>query len=118
MTFFERDAITQGFPKAAYDVVAWFEAIEHLSQADCTILMGHIKKAVGTKGVLVGSTPLVAEHDKGKGNWEHQNEFSTAGDLEEALHAHFAEVHTEVTVYPELHSGTRRTAYFSAKFPR
>jgi 2-polyprenyl-3-methyl-5-hydroxy-6-metoxy-1,4-benzoquinol methylase len=118
ITFSQRNAIAEGFPKGEYDVIAWFEAIEHLSETECTTLMGHIKSAVGATGILVGSTPLVGEEKKGKGNWEHQNEFSNPKELEGKLKKHFVDVCIEVTEYPELNSAPRSTAYFSARIPR
>jgi 2-polyprenyl-3-methyl-5-hydroxy-6-metoxy-1,4-benzoquinol methylase len=117
IAYWQKDAINEGLPVGSYDIVAWFEAIEHLSEQECSVLMKRIKEAVGEKGILLGSTPLVAEGQKGKSNWEHQHEFETAKEVEALLSHHFSEVRTEVTVYPELEAGTRRTAYFSARHP-
>ena len=118
MTYWHKDAIKDGFPHASYDVVAWFEGIEHLSETDCMMLLDRIKGALNPHGVLVGSTPLVAEAEKSKGNWEHQNEFSSTADLEKLLRKYFCDITTEVTVYPEMQGGSRSTAYFCAKNAR
>lgn len=117
ITYWQKDAIKEEFPRTSYDVVAWFEGIEHLSEQDCSVLLNRLKAAVGQNGTLVGSTPLVAENQKGKSNWEHQHEFETATEVEALLGKYFADVRSEVTVYPEREAGTRRTAYFSARHP-
>lgn len=117
ISYCQKDAINEGFPRASYDVVAWFEGIEHLSDDECSTLMKRLKDAVGEKGILVGSTPLVNHDQKGKWNWEHQHEFETVAELEALLGRYFSDVRSEVTTYPELKAGTRRTAYFSARYP-
>lgn len=118
VTYWQKDAINDGFPHATYDVVTWFEGIEHLSESECMGLMMRIKDAVGDGGILVGSTPLVAQDQRGKGNWEHQHEFETVTEVQSLLENYFSDVRTEMTVYPELKAGTRRTAYFSARHPK
>jgi 2-polyprenyl-3-methyl-5-hydroxy-6-metoxy-1,4-benzoquinol methylase len=115
ITYWHQDAIKEGFPHDSYDVVTWFEGIEHLSETDAMMLLERIRKALPSDGVLVGSTPLVPEAEKSKGNWEHQNEFTSTAGLEALLRRYFANVTTEVTVYPEMRSGSRSTAYFCAK---
>lgn len=118
ITYWQKDAISEGFPCARYDIVAWFEAIEHLSEIECTVLLERLKDAVGNTGTLVGSTPLVPKDQKGKGNWEHQHEFETVEEVQSLLGKYFSDVRTEVTLYPEPGAGARRTAYFSARSPR
>lgn len=107
------DAVKEEFPRSRYDVIVWFEAIEHLSQADYKALVQRIKSAIGTTGVLVGSTTIVPEDQLGKCNWEHQNEFASISKLQEFLSRDFSEIQTEVTVYPVVGGWERCTAYFT-----
>jgi len=118
ITYWHNDAVKEGLPGTSYDVVAWFEGIEHLSEEECTLLLNRLKAAVGEEGTLVGSTPLVSKDQVGKNNWEHQHEFETAGEVESLIGRYFSDVHVEVTVYPELKAGVRRTAYFAARHPK
>jgi SAM-dependent methyltransferase len=116
--FVAADAVTQDFPRPHYDVIVWYEAIEHLAPADYAVVVSRIKAAMGAGGVLIGSTPLVPESQQGKGNWEHQNEFAAVPALTEFLRKDFADVQVDVTVWPAWGGGQRRTAHFVARAPR
>jgi 2-polyprenyl-3-methyl-5-hydroxy-6-metoxy-1,4-benzoquinol methylase len=111
------DAVTDDFPKSRYDVIVWFEAIEHLSEVDYRAVINRIKAAMGDHGVMIGSTPIILRENRGKGNWEHQNEFTNVEDLRKFLARDFDEVQIEITVHTELSGGRRQTAYFTVKRP-
>jgi len=116
--YYEMDAVTHEFPADRYDVVLWFEGLEHLSDEHAAVVLGRIKKAIGQEGVLFGSTPLVPKERQGLGNVEHQHEFATPDEARARLLRDFAEVQIDVTVYPLHEGGERRTAYFTARRPR
>ena len=67
------DALKQDSPRACYDVFVWFEAIEHLNEAEYAVVAERIKTALKDKGILIGSTPIVSAEHRTKRNWEHQN---------------------------------------------
>jgi SAM-dependent methyltransferase len=112
------DAVKKDFPSPSYDVIVWFEAIEHLSEGECRAIIQRVKDAMKETGVLIGSTPIVPAERQGKGNWEHKNEFAGVPTLREFLGRDFSSVEIDVTVYPMLGGGERRTAYFILKEPR
>lgn len=112
------DVVKQGFPSPHYDVIAWFEAIEHLSEAEYATIADHIKAGIGAKGVLIGSTPIVPAEHLGEANWEHQNEFTSVAQLQDFLSSDFQDIQIVTTVYPVLGGGDRRTAYFTVRNPK
>lgn len=109
----ELNAVKQDFPRSHYDVIVWFEAIEHLSEAEYASVVKRIKAALGEKGILIGSTPIIDEARLGRGNWQHQNEFTCVENLRAFLMRDFHHVEIDLTVYPVLGGGERRTAYFA-----
>jgi len=111
------DAVKEGFPRRSYDVIAWFESIEHFSEAEYKTVIKRIKEAIGKNGTLVGSTTIVSEERLGTKNWEHKNEFTSVEKLREFFSRDFNDVEIDTTTYPELNSGERRTAYFVVKKP-
>lgn len=113
-----RNAVEQGFPRSSYDVIVWFEGIEHLDEAQCEVIVKRIKEAMGETGVLIGSTPIVPSQHLMRGNWEHQNEFSSVEQLREFLTRDFSEIGIDVTVYPVLDGSERRTAHFTLRGPK
>lgn len=115
--YYVLDAVEQDFPRSAYDVVLWFEGIEHLSDKEYLKIIGKIKNCIRGGGVLVGSTPLVPEDKLGQNNWEHQNEFTTVDQLRSFLSRDFAEVIIDVTTWPLRQGGERKTAHFTVKAP-
>jgi 2-polyprenyl-3-methyl-5-hydroxy-6-metoxy-1,4-benzoquinol methylase len=112
------DAVKEGFPRPHYDVIVWFEGVEHLEAAECKVVLDRIEKTMGKGGVLVGSTPLVSPHNLKPANWEHQNEFASVEALREFLARDFVDVSIFTTVYPELDGGKRRTAHFTVRGAR
>lgn len=112
------DTVVEDLPRSHYDVIVWFEAIEHLSEAEYTAVINRIKSVTKGEGILIGSTPLVPVERLGKGNWEHQNEFTNVIQLWDFLSRDFTKVEIDVTVYPVLGSGQRRTAYFTLRQPK
>ena len=112
------DAVEQSFPRTAYDVITWFEAIEHLSEVEYAVVVERIKTSLVTTGVLIGSTPIVSVEHVGKGSWQHQNEFTSVRQLQECFARDFSDIKTEMTVYPTLDGGKRRTAYFTVRGPK
>jgi 2-polyprenyl-3-methyl-5-hydroxy-6-metoxy-1,4-benzoquinol methylase len=112
------DAVKEGFPRPHYDVIVWFEGVEHLEAAPCKVVLDRIKGAMDEKGVLIGSTPLVSAQYLNRANWEHQNEFTSVIQLHEYLSGDFVDIQIDVTVYPELGGGKRRTAHFTVRRPK
>ena len=106
------DVTKEDFPRAHYDVIAWFGSIEHFSEEEYETLIRQVKVAMGTTGVLVGSTIIVPEDSLGKANWEHQNEFTSIAQLEQFLSRDFSDVQIDLTIYPVLGIGERRSAHF------
>lgn len=118
INYLVQDVVLQDFPRPHYDVIVWFEAIEHLSQVDYEKAVGRIKSALGDTGVLIGSTPLVPPDKLGQANWEHQNEFSEVQQLHTFLARDFEQIQIDVTIYPIVGGGQRQTAYFTLKQPK
>lgn len=102
-------------PLSHYDIVLWFEGIEHLTEEECGIIFGRIKNVIGDEGLLFGSTPIINEADKGKGNWEHKYEFTSCNQLLIFLNNYFKDVMVDTTIYPTLEGGQRKTAYFTCR---
>ena len=111
------DVVKEDLPSSQYDVIVWFEGIEHLSESEYAIVIKRIKSVVREKGVLIGSTPLVSSERLGNGNWEHENEFTSVGQLQKFLCRDFLDVQIDVTIYSVLGGGQRRTAYFTIRHP-
>lgn len=112
------DAVKKNFPRSRYDVIVWFEGIEHLNAAAFAVIVKRIKAAMGITSVLVGSTPIISDKHQNKGNWEHQNEFTSIPQLRDFQLRDFADIQIEMTVYPILGGGQRRTAYFTLRNPK
>ena len=112
------DAVKQDFPRSRYDVIVWFEAIEHLNETEYAVVVKRIKTAIRGTGVLVGSTSIVPVECLGKSNWEHQKEFTSVAQLQEFLGRDFADIQIDVTVYPVLGGGERHTAHFTLRRPK
>lgn len=110
------DLTSQDPPAPPYDVVLWFEGIEHLSREQYRQVIGRIKPALGPGGVLFGSTGLAAA-GSAMSHWEHQNEFHSTEELASFLAADFRGVEVFVTAYPLQSGGERRTAYFVLREP-
>lgn len=112
------DAVKEDFPRSPYDVIVWFEGLEHLDKEEYEAVIKRVKLAMEEKGVLIGSTTLVPMERIGKGNWEHKNEFADVEQLREFLSHDFEEIQIDITVYPVLGGGQRKTAYFTLKYPK
>jgi 2-polyprenyl-3-methyl-5-hydroxy-6-metoxy-1,4-benzoquinol methylase len=112
------DAVKQDFPRDCYDVIVWFEAIEHLSEAEYAVVAERIKAALKDKGILMGSTPIVSAEHRTKRNWEHQNEFTSVEQLREFLQRDFLEIKIDTTLYPAKDGCERCTAYFRLRGPK
>jgi len=112
------DAVTQDFPDSKYDVVVWFEGIEHLSQSEYRSVIERVKRAIGLNGVLIGSTPMLEEEQRGKTNWEHQNEFLSLDHLRSFLSEDFFSIEIHTTTYPCFDTPNRTTAYFTLRKPK
>ncbi len=59
------DAVTTAFPRKHYDVIVWFEGIEHLDLSEYAVVIQRIKAAIGMNGLLVGSTPILPATRRG-----------------------------------------------------
>ncbi len=100
--------LTQPLPSTDYDVVAWFEGIEHFSEQQIGQVLEKIRSSLNSGGRLVGSTPLVDRQGR-CGNRQHDREFDSQADLDGVLKTVFGNVRTWTTVYP-----ARTTCYFHA----
>jgi len=112
------DAAERDFPRSRYDVIVWFEGLEHLNEAEHAAVVDRVRSAIGDEGVLVGSTPILAPEELGMGNWEHQYEFTHVAQLREFFSRDFSDIEIDVTVYPLLGGGARRSAYFTVRGPK
>jgi cyclopropane fatty-acyl-phospholipid synthase-like methyltransferase len=112
------DPLKQDFPRPRYDIIVWFESIEHLTNSEYAVIISRIKTAMGEKSIVIGSTPIISEDCEGESNWQHKNEFSNTKQLREFLCRDFGNVQIDVTVYPVLDNGQRRTAYFYLREPK
>lgn len=102
------DILTEPFPRPEYDVITWFEAIEHFSEEQIVHLLRKIDEALQENGTLIGSTPLVQKRGAAT-NRQHDREFTSQEDLEAILKKVFVNVQTWVAIYPQ-----RTTCYFKA----
>lgn len=112
------DAVKEDFPRKRYDIILWFEGIEHLNETEYKAVIDRVKSAIGDKGILIGSTPLVPIESMSMRNWEHENEFTEVEQLRKFLGSDFAEIKIDTTIYPVLGGGKRRTAYFTVRNPK
>ncbi len=112
------DAVKDPFPATAYDVVLWFEAIEHLTEPNYKVVIAKIKECIGDSGVLIGSTPIFDKPVAQVSNWEHENEFESADRLRRFLEADFGDVVIDTTIWPTSEGAGRTTAHFTCRSPR
>jgi SAM-dependent methyltransferase len=98
------DIVNDPLPDLGYDLICFFEAIEHLSAENGRAVVETLGAALADGGHIVGSTPQVAPTAKGKGNREHDNEFESATQLRDFLGP---DASVFVTHHPE-----RTTLYF------
>ncbi|MBU2473240.1 MAG: class I SAM-dependent methyltransferase [Candidatus Omnitrophica bacterium] len=110
ITHHKIDILREPFPDSGYDMVCFFEAIEHFSSQNAAGILKEIKQSLKPGGVLVGPTPLIEPEMRGKGNFEHANEFIESHSLETFL----AEVFTDVETFETYHPN-RKTIYFKCK---
>jgi SAM-dependent methyltransferase len=112
------DAAADPFPGEAYDVIVWFEGLDHITREEYAVVISRVKRALDEKGVLAGSIGVVAEEKRGKVHWEHKNEFSSVEGLHSLLAQDFDRVRIQSTTYPDLSHGKRHVAYFEAEGPK
>ncbi|PIE31914.1 hypothetical protein CSA56_17000 [candidate division KSB3 bacterium] len=117
ITFTVVNAVTEDFPQPHYDIIVWFEGIEHLHVAEYREVITRIQRSLSPRGTLIGSTPLIAKEQQGRGNWEHHHEFSSVEELTAFLSKDFGYVDVYTTIYPSLGGGNRHTAYFVLQSP-
>ncbi len=117
ITYVVCDATTQELPHSQYDLIVWFEGIEHLHASEYQSVMHRIKRSLHPQGMIIGSTPLVEPEQYGKGNWEHYHEFTSTEELAEFLRQDFSQVDIYTTIYPVFGGGKRHTAYFLLQNP-
>lgn len=108
--YYSRDIVRGDWPGVGYDLVCFFEAIEHLSEQDGKLVLERIWDALAPSGWLVGSTTAVDEAHRGQGNYEHDNEFGGV----ETLAAFVGQVFAEPRVFPSYHPA-RTTLYFEVQ---
>lgn len=85
IAFYQRDVVRDALPGSNYDLVCFFEAIEHLSATDGKTVIDKLRSALARGGHIVGSTPQVADDDRSRRNREHDNEFESAEGLQAFL---------------------------------
>jgi 2-polyprenyl-3-methyl-5-hydroxy-6-metoxy-1,4-benzoquinol methylase len=106
------DILNDSFPRPKYDVITWFEGIEHFSEAHILHVLRKADAALADDGILIGSTPLIDTLGAGKKsitNRQHDREFTSVQDLELVLKNVFANVQTWVSTHPQ-----RTTCFFRA----
>jgi len=94
-----------------FDVIILFQAIEHLSVKDGSLLLHNIAASLKNDGVLFGSTPIL--QIKGVSNPEHDNEFESVDLLKSFLEIHFNSVITWISHWPG-----RVECYFECRTPK
>jgi SAM-dependent methyltransferase len=112
------DAVKTDFPRSSYDVIVWFEGIDHIAASEYNIVINRIKVALGEEGVLTGSVGIIGEEKQGKVHWEHQNELSSVSELHNLFSRDFDDIQIDVTVYPDLSHGKRKIGYFTVSKPK
>jgi len=100
------DVLADSLPGTNYDVVTWFEAIEHFTEDQIVYILQKINSSLNQKGRLIGSTTLVKQLGK-PGNRQHKREFTSQEDVASVLSRVFTNNHAWVSIYPE-----RTTCYF------
>ena len=115
ITYYKKDIRVDDFPRDYYDIIIWFEAIEHLSRDDYQIAKNKISIALKNNGILIGSTPIVPLSSKGKNNWEHENEFESLSQLSDFLKKDFILLDCFDTLHKMTNGSERQTAYFIVK---
>jgi len=106
------DILNDSFPRPEYDVITWFEGIEHFSEDHILHILRKTDAALADDGILIGSTPLIESLGAGKKcitNRQHDREFTSAQDLELVLKNVFVNVQTWVSAHPQ-----RTTCFFRA----
>lgn len=104
VTFFLGDIVQTPFPLARYDVVFWFDGVEHIQPGDGSRVLEKVARAIQPDGLLFGSTPLGTTNS----NVEHVNEFSTVKLLQRYLEPYFSDVTIQISRW----TSTRVQAYF------
>jgi len=95
-----------------HDLVTWWDAIEHFTEEDASVIVGKIAKSLADSGNghLIGSTPMARET---KTNPEHQREFDDLDGLRWFLHNQFEKVEVWTSEW-----GPKRTQmYFVCRDP-
>jgi len=108
--FFRMDVKSDAFPLDRYDVVLFFEALEHFGVEGGTTVLRKIAGCLANSpdGTLLGSTPIVSQPGS---NPEHDNEFYSVAQLRDFLEPHFRSVEIWTSEWP----GGRDEAYFLCK---
>ena len=87
------DAVTDSFPRPAYDVIVWNGAIGHFTVADAGVVLEKIRAALSPQGIFVGSESL------GREGHDHMQLFGSAADLAALLNRQFADVWIKTLQY-------------------
>jgi SAM-dependent methyltransferase len=103
------DAVNQGLPRQAYDVVVLDGVLGHLSGLDSKSLFDKIARTIGADGVFVGSESL------GHDGADHLQVFDRIEDLQELLGGSFSRVDTKVSRYSLSPAHERVEAYWSCR---
>ncbi len=95
--FFEIDVLEDEFPGHEYDVILFYQALEHFTHEQIDCLLNKIAAALTPGGILLGSTALLGIDS----NFEHAVEFTSVEEIRELLSAYFEHVETWTTVWEE-----------------
>lgn len=106
VSYYKVDILTDAFPRPRYDVITWFEAIEHFSEVQIVGLLEKMAGALEPHGAVIGSTPIVQERT-GTRNPQHDREFASPEDLRAVLRKVFVDPEIWVSIYQQ-----RITCYF------
>jgi 2-polyprenyl-3-methyl-5-hydroxy-6-metoxy-1,4-benzoquinol methylase len=107
ISYRQLDAVTEQFPKPAYDVIIFDGAIGHFSREGSAAVLRKISGALEDRGVFCGSESIGVE---GK---DHLQIFSTPDDLRSLLQEQFKHVRLKQQKYPvEFVANGRLEAYW------
>lgn len=107
--FHRADVVQDDFPLSRYDVVTWFEGVEHLSKGDGDRVLEKIAAALSSTGKLIGSTPVEGGHH----HPEHNNVFNSIAQLRGFLRPHFS----KILLWTSRWSARRVQGYFLCENP-
>jgi len=108
ITYMVLDAVSQSYPSDSYDVIVCDGVLAHLSPAGASAVLEKARRALGLKGVFVGSESLGFE------GADHLQHFESEDDLRALFGLHFERVQLRSFTYRIGASGEdiRREVYW------